>query len=86
MIKIFIKFWPVLLPAMIAVVYIFYIRIRQEGPMGYSAREKLWFLVALASLIIAIGCAIFFGLTNSPSTSGTYVPAHVEDGKLIDPN
>lgn len=78
------RFWPVFIPLIIY--WIWHIRAKKraakDGKPIPHFRDGPWYWAVLASLLTAIGCFIYIA-TLAGHDKGTYVPPHVEDGKLI---
>ena len=84
MIRILIRFWPVLIPALLCLLWMFYQR-RKAHKAGVDLprfADGPWYWAAVASILIAIGCFLLLGLSSQP-VSGEYEPAHVENGKVV---
>lgn len=80
------RFFPVLLPLLIYLLWLYIIRKRahkageplprfQDGPL---------FWVVMASLGIALLCFVALGISSS-GHKGSYQPAHMEGDKIIPP-
>lgn len=84
MIRILIRFWPVLIPVLLCLLWILHKRRKavRAGEVMPRFSEGPWYWVAIASIVIAVVCFMVLGLSNTPVT-GTYEPAHVEGGKII---
>ena len=78
------RFWPVLLPLVLYLVWLAYAR-RKAGKAGEKKPEFFdgpWLWPTMASLALTIGAFLWLGLSQEP-VNGTYIPAHVVDGKLV---
>jgi hypothetical protein len=74
---------PALLFGLPFIVYILYLAIRQRYPFAVEAwsRSRVATL-ALAGLAVAVAGVILIG-AFAPRQQGPYVPAHVENGRLL---
>lgn len=78
------RFWPVLIP--LVVYYLWHMNARRKAKKSGAAlphfRDGPWYWAVLASLLIAVACFLFLGLTHAEN-SGNYVPPHMENGTLV---
>ncbi len=78
------RFWPVLLPIVIYLLWRWW-RARQARKYGADAvtwtRSHVYWIV-LSSLLIGIACMLFLGLT-AQHNHGAYIPTMEENGKLV---
>ncbi len=82
---IFFRAWPALIPLIVYIGWIWYQRRRlKEGdePVNITRGGLFWSLVASFTLLFA--SFIFYALSEKPNREGVYVPAHLENGKLIE--
>ena len=84
MIRLIIRFWPVLLPLTIYVIWFLLAKRKAEkaGEELPKFTEGPWFWILISSLLIAIACFVLWWV-ETPSQDGVYVPAHMENGQLI---
>jgi hypothetical protein len=54
-------------------------RVRAKTPGPHTP----WTSLIVAGLALVAASFIYVGLTEGESTSGTYVPPHVENGKIV---
>ncbi len=86
MIKLLIyRFWPVLLPIILYLVWheLRKKKAKKQGQPPAEIHEGPWLAALLASLVIAIGCVLWFALTTESHNNVSYHPAYIEDGKII---
>lgn len=87
MIKLLIKFWPILIPlGLFALWYMTAGKKRRavESREVTSALEaKLWNWTLLISLMVGVGCLLWVGLSSESNTDATYVPPKYENGQVI---
>lgn len=79
------RFWPVLVPLFIYLLWLWQKR-RRAGKAGEKKpgfRDGPWYIAVLASLATGLVMFLFLGL-SSPPQKGEYIPPHLEDGKLVD--
>lgn len=85
MLKILItRFWPVLLPLALYLVWLAHAR-RKAGKSGEEKPgffDGPWWLPTMASLGLVIVAFLWLGFSQEP-VNGIYIPAHVEDGRLV---
>jgi cytochrome bd-type quinol oxidase subunit 2 len=70
-----------LLPLMVYVLYIRFVRRRQETEPTW--RETPWLWLMAAGLVLLTLSFLALGLVGGNPPGGVYVPPHVEDGKLV---
>jgi hypothetical protein len=76
-------FEPALLFASPFVVYAVYLVLRQKYPFAVEHWTKTAVsTLTLAGLAIAVGGMLAFGIF-APRHEGAYIPAHIENGKLV---
>jgi hypothetical protein len=74
---------PALLFALPFAVYIVYMSVRQRYPFAVEAwSHSRVATLALAGLAVAVAGVILLG-AFAPRERGAYVPAHVENGRLV---
>ncbi|MBV8847994.1 MAG: hypothetical protein JOZ16_00230 [Methylobacteriaceae bacterium] len=74
---------PALLFALPFAVYVLYMSARQRYPFAVEAwSHSRLATLALAGLAVAVAGVILLGLF-APRERGAYVPAHVENGRLL---
>lgn len=80
------RFWPVLIPLIIYWVWLKRVgrKATIEGKPVLRFRDGPWYWAVLSSLLIAVGIFVMLG-SELHEGRGTYVPAHMENGKLIPP-
>ncbi|MCP5362066.1 MAG: hypothetical protein H6908_05485 [Hyphomicrobiales bacterium] len=84
MYKLFLKFWPALIPIMLYVMWRLMVRYRRvqgedEALAEHTAKVWIWTLLSsIAILLISVGYMLF---SESPREEGTHVPVQYEDGK-----
>jgi hypothetical protein len=47
------------------------------------ARDTPWTMLFISGLALVAASFVYVGLTEGETTQGTYVPAHVENGKIV---
>lgn len=78
------RFWPVLIP--LVVYWLWHIRakriaIKSGAPVPHFRDGPIYWAV-LASLLTAVLCFLFVGLTHEEN-DGKYVPPRLENGTLV---
>lgn len=85
MIKILIKFWPVLVPFLVYGVW--YLRQRRGRELlivQLSEREaRLWRWTLYAALLVLVMCAGWLAMTIHATESGIYHPATLQNGVIV---
>lgn len=78
------RFWPILLPLIAYFLWISYCRrkAQRSGKPVPAFRDGPWVLAVASSLALAILGLLYLGLSSEPN-DGVFIPAHMEDGKLI---
>ncbi|MDX1974659.1 MAG: DUF6111 family protein [Rickettsiales bacterium] len=78
------RFWPVVLPLVIYVLWYGLTKRRalRKGETPPQFREGPWFWMIIACLSIAVLCFLYMSFTIE-AQKGTYVPAHEEQGVLV---
>jgi len=78
------RFWPVLIPLLVYVIWMISVRNRAKkiGATLPRFRDGPWFWAVVASLLVAVVMFLWIGL-NHPENRGDYVPPHMENGKLV---
>ena len=69
-----------LAPFLLYVIYLVALRRHPLEPVHWPNRAVM--LLTIAGLVTAVAGVLFFGLTANRET-GAYVPAHVEDGRVV---
>lgn len=79
------RFWPVLIPLLVYLVWMRKVqdRARVAGQPIPRFRDGPWFKAVVASLITGIAIFLFFGLTQK-SVKGDYIPPRLEGGKIVE--
>ncbi|MFT6106038.1 MAG: hypothetical protein ACJA0S_000971 [Rickettsiales bacterium] len=58
--------------------------VKEEKVIGdFSLENRQFILVLYVSIFIAIICFLFFALNSPKIAEGQYVPAHIENGKIM---
>ncbi|HEY2446445.1 MAG TPA: DUF6111 family protein [Rhizomicrobium sp.] len=68
-----------LLPFVLYGVWLLLIRLREKTPGPHTP----WTGLVVAGLALVAASFVFVGLTEGESTSGVYVPPHVEHGRIV---
>lgn len=78
------RFWPVLLPLAVYVLWILYRqhRAKKTGAPVPGFKDGPWVWVVLSCMVLAIIGFILLGLSHQPS-EGEYIPAHMENGQMV---
>lgn len=78
------RFWPVLVPLLVYVVWMIRVRgkARKAGAPVPHFGQGPWFWAVVASLGVAVVIFFILGLSH-PSQKGTYVPPRTQDGRII---
>ena len=78
------RFWPVLIPLIIYLIWMLRVRrkARKAGEPIPHFREGPWFWAVVASMALGILIFLFFGLSHE-SVKGEYTPPHMENGKIV---
>lgn len=86
MLTAFIRFWPILVPLIIFIVW--YINARHNLDIKVidqfrERRSKYLMYALISSAVIAIICSGVYVLSRKDNTQQEYFPARVENGQLI---
>jgi len=78
------RFWPVLIPLLVYVLWMINVRsrARKAGEPLPHFRDGPWFWAVVASLCLGIAIFLFLGLSHE-SNKGEYLPPHMENGKIV---
>ena len=78
------RFWPVLIPLLVYLVWHLHTRnkARKAGEPEPRFRDGPWYWIVLASLGIAMLCFLALSVSMSGG-KGEYTPAHMEGGTLV---
>lgn len=85
MLMILARFWPVLVPVVLYLIW-HEIRNRKAVKAGDERRplhDGPWRWMVSATVALAFGLVLWFGLTEEPRTHTGYQPAKIHDGKLL---
>ncbi len=79
------RLWPAFLPILIYVLWPSYRRrkARASGVELEPFTKGSLFWVLVASILIGIACFLYYGLSMPSNAGGTYIPPHLENGKVI---
>lgn len=79
------RFWPVLIPIVVYLIWHDSQRRKalKTGDVPRKLNEGPWLLSLGATVLIAIGCIAWFGVSTPSNTNVGYSPAHMVDGKLV---
>ena len=83
--SLFIRFWPVFVPLLLYIVWMWW-RIRKAKKKGEEVpriKDGPWFWAVLSALLIAIGLFLFLGMTQQENAGASYTATKYKDGKLI---
>ncbi len=84
MIKMLIKFWPVLIPVALFILWrIFTHKKRKAGEELPHWDEKLLLWSLVTSLLIAIISLSIYVYSADTNINSQYIPPHYKDGKII---
>lgn len=73
---------PLLLPFFLYFLWTF-IEKRRKAAGGWEAKDTPWIWLSITGLVLLIGSLLATGLLIGTERGGTYVPPHVEDGKIV---
>ena len=73
---------PLLLPFVLYYLWMFIER-RRKAAGGWEARDTPWLWLAMTGLVLLIVSLLATGLFVGEEPGGTYVPPHVEGGKVV---
>lgn len=78
------RFWPVLIPLLIYVVWreIVGRKAVKAGQAKPLFREGPWYWLVIAMLGMAVACFLSLGASIDP-TQGKYIPSHMENGVMV---
>lgn len=78
------RFYPVLLPLLLYLSWLYIVRKRavRKGETPPRFRDGPVFWLLMSSLVIAVLCFVFLGFSTQ-GTKGVYQPPHMEGGKLV---
>lgn len=84
MLRLMIKFWPVLIPLIIYVGWFFWAkaRARKQDVKGPAFFSGPWWWAVTLTLVIGIAMFVILGISEKP-VQGNYEPAHMENGVLV---
>lgn len=84
MLKMLLRFWPVLLPLLIYALWLWRVRsqARARGEDVPPISRGTLGSVIMLTLGLLILCFFWLGAANEP-VKGTYIPAHMENGTLV---
>lgn len=79
------RFYPVLLPLIVYLLWFYLVRqrARKKGGEPPKFSDAPVFLLLMSSFIIAIICFLFLALSIDSGSKGNYEPPHMEGEKLI---
>ncbi len=80
------RFYPVLLPLIIYLLWLYFVRrrARKKGDLLPQFRDGSIFWLLMSSLLIAVLCFLFLAFSvDRDVNKGSYQPPHMEDKKLI---
>lgn len=79
------RFWPVLVPILLYVAWLWYVRRKaaKAGETQPTFFDGPWLWAVMASLLLCIGGFIMLGLTQEGLSEGHYVPAKLVGGKIM---
>lgn len=86
MLKVLIKFWPILIPFVIFVVWYFKHKKKSGGESKKKIRNeriKAFTVATFCSFLIALLMVIIGMIFNKEQNGGVYVPPKFKDGKII---
>lgn len=80
----FVRFWPVLLPILAYFIWLALARRKAfaAGNPKPGVLDGPWAGMLTLSLAMMIACFLLLGFSSDP-VKGHYVPAHMENGKLV---
>ena len=73
---------PLLLPFVLYFLWTFIER-RRKAAGGWEAMDTPWIWLSMTGLVLLIVSLLGTGLLIGSEPGGTYVPPHVEDGKVV---
>lgn len=80
-----IRLWPVFVPLLIYVAWMFYRRriARKQDAEIPGWKDGPWLWAVIATFVLAVGGFLFLGLSAPSNRDTTYEPIRFQDGKLI---
>lgn len=84
MFRMLIAFWPILIPPICYFIWLGIARYKARKNQTSITRftDGPWVVVVIVTLLTAIACFLFWGLSFEP-THGTYEPPHMEKGRIV---
>lgn len=83
------RFWPVLIPILLVVIYFVFFRKKEGDEVEGSTpswESKLWVGAFIASALVFIVTIFILIFTNGPSNrNGEYTPAQLQNGQVTEP-
>lgn len=78
------RFWPALIPFLLYVLWFIVVRHKavMAGKEPPRFRDGPMYWMVIATLLVAGLCFVALGMSQS-GVKGKYIPAHMENGKLI---
>lgn len=76
------KFWPVIIPLLLYVMWLTYVRIKNKEGEKVNINKKHVKAVIYSMLITTIACLIYFFASTSPDKR-TFVPTRIENGVIV---
>jgi hypothetical protein len=85
MFRLFIEFWPVLLPLVLYILWMLRRRRRavKAGETVPEWREGPWMWAIVATFLLIMGGLLILGLSAESNRDSAYKPTQLKDGKLI---
>ena len=78
------RFWPVFIPLL--VYWLWHANnkrnAKKAGKEPPHFRDGPWYWAVIASLLTAMGCFLFLGVSHEKN-DGRYVPPRLEDGNIV---
>ena len=80
----FLRFWPVLIPLVVYLVWLEHVgrKAKKAGKIPPHFCDGPWYWLVLASLVIGIGCLLVLG-NSMDGNKGPYIPPHMKDGQMV---
>lgn len=80
----FFRFWPAFIPLLAYWLWLSMVgrKATIEGRPVLRFRDGPWYWAVLASLLAALACFAYLGL-SLPGSKGTYTPPHSENGSIV---
>jgi hypothetical protein len=85
MIRLLLQFWPITLPLLLYLLWM-WLKRRRARRAGIDIplwKDGPWHWALVAALLIAIGGFLILGLSASPNRDAVYHPTQFNDGQLI---